>query len=49
MEYIFVNGAVKITITASSFEKAYSILVTTVKDYNTFNYIEENIPNNIDM
>lgn len=49
MEYIFVNGGVKVTITASSFEQAYGILVKTVKDYSAFKYIEEYTPNNIDM
>ncbi len=49
MEYMFVNGAVRITITAPSFEKAYGVLVATVKDYQSFKYIVENVPNNIDM
>lgn len=49
MEYIFVNGAVKVTITASSFEQAYGLLVAIVKEYSSFRYIVEETHNNIDM
>lgn len=49
MEHTFVNGPIKMVIRASSFEKAWELLVASVKHAADFQYVIEDVPNNIDM
>ena len=49
MEHTFVNGVIKVVIRASSFERAWELLVATTKHPADFQYLIEDLPNNIDL